>query len=254
MDISYATTSYLSKNFQQFYHEVLRQKELALRASGVADSEEVAQNLCQKIQHRFRILLEEQSVAAAQQIGEFAYLFYQEAQYIMVSLADEIFLSIKWPGRKQWEKNLLEAQLFQTQIAGELFFKKLDSLLEANDPIKAQLAVVYLCALGLGFRGKYKGKEDSGRIQQYRLLLFRMVNRRPSDLFKPGRAHLIDKCYHHTLGASFSRGLPDLRLWLYAFGGIFTFYLLTTFVLWYKLVRDMDSTISVIIEQTKMIS
>lgn len=252
MDAPYATNIILTKNFQDFYHEVLRQKELALRASGVVESEEVAQNLCHKIQHRFRLLLEEQSMAAAQQVGEFASLFYQEAQYVMVALADEVFLGLNWSGRKQWEKNLLEAQLFQTQIAGELFFKKLDALLESNDPIKAQLSTVYLCALGLGFRGKYRGQDDGGRIKRYRLALFQMSHRRPVTLFQPGRAYLMESCYHHILSSPFSRGLPDVRFWLYAFGGVLSFYLLSTFVLWYKLVRDMDSAITLIIDQTKM--
>ena len=51
---------------------------------------------------------------------------YLDAQYVMAATADEVFLNIPWDGRPYWTDNLLESSLFESHVAGERLFRKLD--------------------------------------------------------------------------------------------------------------------------------
>ncbi|MBX9976903.1 MAG: DotU family type IV/VI secretion system protein [Alphaproteobacteria bacterium] len=209
--------------------------------------------LCHNIQRKLRIMLEEQSLKASYQLGEYAQTNFREAQYLMAALADETFLTIAWPGKKQWRKHILETQLFHTQVAGELFFSRLDLLLEAADPTRSDLAVVYLLCLSLGFRGKYRDLDDEGKIDFYKKRLYHLINNRESDLYSPGRKYLSNALYEHNISVPFSKGLPDVRRWLMTFAGVGCVYLFVTYVLWYKLVRDLDEALQFIFDQARFL-
>ncbi|MBM3632700.1 MAG: DotU family type IV/VI secretion system protein [Alphaproteobacteria bacterium] len=210
------------------------------------------QPLVNIIQRRLSILLEEQAIRSTIQAGEFAVSSYQESLYAMVAFADEVFLNIPWKSQKLWEDNLLESRFFQTQIAGELIFKKIEELISTNDPLKADLAIIYLLILGLGFKGQFRAEDaNPEKLNLYRQQLFRMVNRHPSNLYDPGREHLIESCYEHVLDSTISKGLPEIRMWFLTFVGILGVYLFASTVLWYKLVKEMDSSISNILLQAQ---
>jgi type VI secretion system protein ImpK len=252
--------SFLVQNFHAFFALLLRQKEFALRANDGKDpltleqqTEEETENLLvNTIQRRLSLLVEEQAIRSTTQAGEFAMSSYQDALYAMVALADEVFLNLPWNGQKHWENNLLESRFFQTQIAGELLFQKIEDLISNNDPMRTDLAVIYLLILGLGFKGKFRGEDsDPNQLALYRQQLYRMVNRHPSTLYDPGREHLIQDCYDHVLDSTISKGLPEIRMWLFVFIGILAAYLFASTILWYKLVKDMGSSISNILHQAQ---
>lgn len=247
-------TSPMIENFHEFYNLVLRQKELALRAGDVNEpntqeentEKEIRYPLVDKIQRRMVILLEEQSRQSAAQTGEFTRTHYQEALYAMVALADEIFLTLDWLGVKRWEHSLLESQFFHTQIAGELVFDKIEQMIANNDPMRVDLAVIYLMVLGLGFKGKYHGEEDQGKIALYRQQLYALIYRHPPPFYPTDQEHLIPDCYEHVLDSSAMQGLPEIRLWYYAFAAILTIYLFISTLLWYAVARDMNESINYI--------
>lgn len=250
--------SFLIQNFHEFFNLLLRQKEYALRANEGLDPAVLAQQseddsdnpFVNAIQRRLSILLEEQAIQSTVQAGEFAVSSYQDALYAMVAYADEVFLNIPWSGQKRWENNLLESRFFQTQIAGELIFEKIEELVSNNDPLRTDLAVIYLLILGLGFKGRFRDEDaDQEQLALYRHQLYLMFNRRPSTLYDPGRDHLIEECYEHVLDSTISKGLPEIRMWLLTFAGILGVYLFASTILWYKLVRDMDSSIGNILQQ-----
>jgi type VI secretion system protein ImpK len=257
MSIKIASSSFVLKNFQDFFNLLLRQKEVALRA-GKTDAPLVVESTTEKtevplvnlIQRRLALLLEEQALSSSVQAGEFTASHYQDALYAMVALADEIFLNITWSGQKAWENNLLESRFFQTQIAGELVFQKINDLISHNDPLQADLAIIYLLILGLGFKGKFREEdEDLQQLSLYRQQLYVFVNRRPSTLYEPGRDYFIQDCYEHVLDSTLKKGLPEIRIWLMAFGSIMGIYIFISTVLWYKFVRDMEQSLGYILHQ-----
>lgn len=155
-------------------------------------------------------LLERQSIEAGQG-GAFAYEVYREAQYVMADLADEVFIHMEWEGKSTWP--LLESRLFQTHIAGEEIFARLDRLLQRRDPFYLDLAVVYFMALSLGFQGKYRGQEDRDRME-YRRQLFRTIYRRDPKLFT-ATGPLFPQTYQHTLDKVDAKRLPAQWTWLW---------------------------------------
>ena len=92
----------------------------------------------------------------------------RELLYIMTAVADEIFVRLESPEGPYWQANLFEERLFHSHEAGERIFRNIETVLARQDEAASELATVYLAALVLGFRGNYRGKDDSGVIESYR--------------------------------------------------------------------------------------
>jgi type VI secretion system protein ImpK len=183
-------------------------------------------------------LFERQEAYAWRYGGTYGAEFYKEAQYVMVALADEIFLHTEWEGRKVWVSHLLETKIFRTHVAGELFFERLERLLKDRDPVYRDLAAVYLMALSLGFKGKYRGADDRGLLGSYKKQLFSFVFRHEPDLKGESR-HLFPETYYHTLREEKKRRLPNPRAWLILLGFVVLAYVLMTHGLWLKLTTPL---------------
>lgn len=237
---------FVLETFNKLYREVVIQKEAAHHATP-----EQTQHTF--IQQRLRTILEDYALTAQTRVTDFASSHYQEAMYVMVALCDEIFLSFEWAGQQEWENHLLEAQFFKTQIAGEQFFRNLDSLLKDNDPVRNDIAVVYLMAICLGFRGKFRGDADPRLIIHYKDHLFSRVMKERSTLYDPGREHLISFAYANTQNLPYSRGLPDLKRWFLVFFGIVIVYLFLSSSLWFGIVHDLNTLTDDIIRQSQQI-
>ena len=244
--------------FQAFYYEVLRLKERALRygerneqRNETESAEQTAFNRIDEIQARLKSLLEEQSGLYASKTGGVNAGLFQDAQYIMVVLADEIFLNLAWAGAKEWRLSLLEGQIFQTQIAGELFFKKIDALFDAHDVARYELGQLYLMALSLGFRGQYRDHDAQNRVQWYQNQLYQMCCQDPTHLFNTNTTKpLFEECYAHTLNESPGRGLPDLRTWGIYGLCVFLIYLFISYIVWYRIAFEMHRDLYTIFAQT----
>jgi len=195
---------------------------------------------------RLQTFLEEQAVTAKYGGNSFAESYYEEAQFIMVSLADEVFLNLDWPGKRYWEFNLLEQRLYNTHSAGQVFFEKLDALLANKDPVRVDLAILYLNALGLGFQGKYRHFNDAGVLNTYRKRLFAFINRREPYLFQK-KVHLFQDAYAHTLEGGQIKELPNLRNWYILFASLVLIYLFVSYVIWYSATADMTRIVNKII-------
>ncbi|MBW8309812.1 MAG: DotU family type IV/VI secretion system protein [Candidatus Paracaedibacteraceae bacterium] len=272
IDASAITQNFLMQNFQEFYRELLIQKEIALRtledmpdmpssetSTKVEDSlsnAEPPQNIkietiTDSIQYTFRIIFERFSLNAQNQVGEFAISHFQDALYAMVALLDEIFLSFSWVGKERWERNLMEKQIFHTQIAGELVFRKIDDLLAGNDPVRNDVANIYMMILSLGFKGKYRDQDAENQVTWYRHELYKMINRHAPLLFSVGRDYLIPECYDHVISMPAGKGIPDVRSWVSAFAAILLVFIVVSSFLWFKLVKDMDDALGQILTQAQ---
>lgn len=172
---------------------------------------------------------------------------YFEAQYVMAAFADEIFIHLEWEGRRAWTSNLLETALFQSHVAGEVFFDKLDQLLRERDPATKSLAAIYLSALSLGFRGKYHGLNDHGKLRRYRQELFSFVFRQPPDLINESKVAFPDS-YIQNLKKEKRKKLTNPRVWLLVFGLMLVSYVAATHGVWLSLTSRLESVNKRIVE------
>lgn len=93
----------------------------------------------------------------AHRSGASAQTLYQEAQYAMIALADEVFITGlgEWPGRQDWKSYHLELAFFHSSVAGTDIFRRIDRMLSRYDPGQRDLAEIYFHVLSLGFMGAY---------------------------------------------------------------------------------------------------
>jgi type VI secretion system protein ImpK len=82
----------------------------------------------------------------------------QEANFAVVAFLDETVLTAQDANASQWAGKSLGEELFDQRSAGELFFKRLETLRANRDSqeLAEVLEVHYLCLL-LGYEGKFAG-------------------------------------------------------------------------------------------------
>ena len=82
----------------------------------------------------------------------------QEANFAVVAFLDETILTATDGSASQWAGKSLGEELFDQRSAGELFFKRLETLRANRDSqeLAEVLEVYYLCLL-LGYEGKFAG-------------------------------------------------------------------------------------------------
>jgi len=246
--------SLLLDQFREFYQELARQKDLAtgrlleLNADGVAGALPSDQASPENdVWHSLLRLLATLEKRAIRSGGVFAHDVYLEAQFVMASLADEIFLNENWQGRRNWL--LLESRLFRSHAAGEEFFDRLDRLLKKRDPVYTDLAAVYFCALSLGFQGKYRDNDPHGAINHYKRELFALIFRQRPALREPG-VHLFPQNYTHIVAEENVGRLPDPRVWWMLLASVLLIWIVASHAMWMHLTGPIDEELSKIIQQT----
>ncbi len=241
--------TFLLEQFRSFYAEIVDLKGRARRGDWAYSDDEprapegTPVTGATAVSQRLLAHLENGAIEAARRGGAYGTALYREAQYVMAAVADEIFLhDLEWDGRNAWKDNLLETRLFQSYVAGERFFTKLEDVLESRDPVFAELGAVYLMALTLGFRGRYRDTEDGGRLEGYRRQLFYFVTRRQPGAEAP--AHMFAEAYGHRLAEGEAKKLPHMRRWVALLVLFFASYLLVSHILWRDLTADIAATVA----------
>jgi len=192
------------------------------------------------IWHRLVALFQRQAITAWKAGGQYGAEAYKDAQYVMVALADEIFVHMPWEGQKAWGLNLLEARLFRSHAAGQNFFEKLEQLLREQNPRKKDLAAVYLMALSLGFKGKYYEVDDRGKLARYRRQLFIFIYGREPDLDDETR-YVFPEAYFHKVREEGQRKLSDPRKWFVVLALVIIVYVAATQLLWMQFTRGLNA-------------
>jgi len=237
--------SVLLDRFRAFYAEIIKFKYLVTTGSVVgkmaSGAERDTTNLDAGTMVWYQLLgvLEAQELDNERLDDERHSTLYRDTQYVMAALADEIFLNMDWEGRSFWTTNLLESKLFRTHAAGELFFRKLDRILQAQDPFYEDLAAVYLMALSLGFKGKFRGFDDKGQLERYRRKLFQMMFQRDPDLRARTRA-LFPNTYAFTLREGGSKRIPDKRIWILILCTLILLWILLSHGIWLSLTDRLN--------------
>lgn len=79
----------------------------------------------------------------------------QDAKYALSAFVDEAVLASDNPERMEWMSSPLQLKFFGEHLAGENFFKKLNSLRQGGEKNLELLELYYTC-LQLGFEGMYR--------------------------------------------------------------------------------------------------
>jgi type VI secretion system protein ImpK len=244
MNPSELESSFLLKQFHTFYEQVVRQKtKIAEIERGTADLsnaelESFESDRVHTVQITLIKVLEEQVLESRRHGGEYGVDYYKKAQYVMAALADEVFLNLHWEGREIWKSNLLEFKFFGTHVAGELLFKKIEELLKDRDPALIEIAAIYLMALSLGFRGKFKDKDDAGMLDYYRSQLFTFIFKTNADLSSETK-QLFPETYNYTLDKSEGKRLPYLNKWIAVILFITVLFLVGSHAVWDHQTKDL---------------
>lgn len=77
------------------------------------------------------------------------------ARYAVTAFIDEMIINSRWAHREQWAARPLQYDFFSEYVAGEGFFKRLESI-RRSLPLNADLLEVYSLCLILGFEGQYR--------------------------------------------------------------------------------------------------
>ena len=190
--------------------------------------------------HRLVALFQRQEIEAWKNGGVYGAAAYKQAKYVMVALADDIFLHLDWDGQGDWVSNLLEAQIFGSHSAGQHFFENLDLLLREQNPNTVDLAKVYLMALSLGFEGKYYGTGDRRKLVRYRELLFTFIYGREPDVDDEKR-YLFPEAYYSLAREESQRKLSDPRKWLVVLCLVIVVYTAATQAFWIQFTQELNT-------------
>ncbi|ASL47769.1 hypothetical protein bAD24_III10260 [Burkholderia sp. AD24] len=164
-------------------------------------------------------------------------LIYRDAEYAMAALADEqLLLEVSWNGSGEWLNLMLESTLFDTRNAGVRFYRLIDSLLAVALPSQAhaELGLVLLGALEVGFRGALRGDHEAAALSGRRDELVKFVTDVRGD---DPAAHAFEQAYEHTIGPQdpepASCRLAPLSPWFNAARLALVAYLLVSAAIWF---------------------
>ncbi|MBV8467751.1 MAG: DotU family type IV/VI secretion system protein [Burkholderiales bacterium] len=214
----------LAEQFRSFYAELVEWKWVLTHPEDGAEPISAA-----ALSRQLQSTIELQTIEARRMGGRYEQENVQDARYLKAAIADEILVSLDWPGRETWTSHLLEASLFRTSVAGDAVFERIEETLRNRDPAKRELAQLYLFALSLGFEGKYRGMPPSDALAGYRRELFHFVYQREPDL--TGQA-LAPSTYANTLSHVLPAKLPQLSRWTVIFGIVILMMLGVSQLLW----------------------
>lgn len=251
--------------FERFHEELLRQKDFlshqtypqSLQTSTNTNEDHLKQDINSErsfteiVQNNLKRCIEEQTTWYRHHAIPKVEADLEETRYLMAVLSDEIFLHFPFDGVKSWHLSILEGQLFHTQIAGELVFRRLDALLASRDLLKKDLAKIYLFILGLGFRGQYNRPEDQGLIKAYQDQLFYFIQGHTSKFYTQAYGPLQSQPYEYTLIGTPSKGLADLKTWI-KYGYIFVvIYLAFSHFIWYSITTGLKKDVQKILHLSR---
>ena len=279
-----ASGSVIVHGFQAYYYELLRQKERALSLSintkpedvindtqndnnvnnnddnnekvidlKIEDSPELIKYMSEiegaivAIQNKLIKVINDVSNAM---VSKAQLQFSEDAKYVITALTDEIFINLKWEGADLWKLYLLEKKLFKTETAGDKFFEMADNVI--NSVNNEEIAFLYIMVLSLGFQGKYRDTENAEEnVNWYKNKLYSILHVNSKRLFYPGRPHLIDSCYEHTIVDISSSNLPNTRYWSLWLLGVLFVYIIISSIIWFNITDDIKSLLDQITDLTR---
>lgn len=141
----------------------------------------------------------------------------QDIGYALTALIDEVVLLKGGALRDHWIANMLQLELFNTNVAGEEVFDRLQALFA--DPGRIEVLEIYYLALLFGFQGKY-------RIRGGELQLAEVTDRARDAIRRSARHQETDLAPHALPAGSLGPGVESNRRLFWAAVGALGFALI----------------------------
>lgn len=90
---------------------------------------------------------------------------YDEARFAIVAWVDETVMLLPWAHKTDWQRAMLQMEIYGTSNGGEEFFERLNRI----SPNLTSIREIYYVCLCLGFVGRYCHAGDEILIQQLKL-------------------------------------------------------------------------------------
>ena len=116
-----------------------------------------------------------------------------------------------------------------------------------RDPVRKDIGHLYLLALGLGFLGKYRDKNDEGRINSYKRQLYVFVYHQEPRLFDEEGEKLIPQTYSHTLKHGQPRSLHEYKPWIIMYSATLLVLMMASMFVWRNSTQGMQESIEKIL-------
>ena len=116
-----------------------------------------------EVQNQVKVLLAE-SAKISRELG-IDPRDYDDARFALCAWIDETMMNMPWVHRGEWQRSLLQTELYGTTNAGEEFFDRLNRLNSEQNTIRE---IYYMC-LCLGFMGRYCRPGDEIMLGQLKL-------------------------------------------------------------------------------------
>ncbi len=84
----------------------------------------------------------------------FNHKIIQVSKFALAAFVDETVLTNDFNLKNEWEKNALQLEYFNEQLAGNKFFDKLEAMIKQIEVTQDAVEIYYICML-LGFKGRY---------------------------------------------------------------------------------------------------
>lgn len=132
---------------------------------------------------------------------------YDDARFAVCAWLDEMLMNLPWTHRNEWQRSLLQTELYATTNAGEEFFERLNRLGKNQNHIRE----IYFMCLCLGFMGRYCHPGDEILLGQLKLSNINELlgSRASMDYYS---RDVMFNCAYESLGSERSRFLPIPRL------------------------------------------
>lgn len=217
--------------FGDFYGEIVRLKRVVSAPMAASAGSAGAAPGPEAIRQKLRDKLEDQGKELGAGLPEHAVKVLEEAQYVMVAMADEVFLHMSWPGRENWFQRPLETHIFGTHDAGERIFRRLEQIFEGRASASTDLLVVYMTALALGFKGRYAIGGSKNEPDEYRDKISKALKNSGEAWVMPAK-DLCPQAMEHTEVKPMREMLPSLKRGLYALLIVLFAWLIAGQIIW----------------------
>lgn len=165
----------------------------------------------------------------------------KEVIYAMTAIADEVFLNMDWNGKQYWEENMLEIKFFNTQVAGDEIFNRINQLVSETEPLGTEKAEIYLDMLSLGFKGRFRGtEEENTEINMYRRKLFEFITKHDKEAIAVAEYRIFQKEYTFTMPTVRRKLLPDGAVVTYLSCFFLFMFLSVSTMVWLIETRDLN--------------